>query len=262
MKSWLACLVLGLGAALTAAGPAAADELSDVLAAKKLRAGICMDSEPIGFRDAQGKAQGYDVDVATLMAKDLGVDLEIVEVLGSTRIPMLLSKKIDIIICNITATLERAKAIDFSFPYLRVGIKLVAQKDEGITGFADLKGKKVIVGRGTTGEVMMKQRAPEAELIYVELVANAVLLLRQHKADAYIEDSSTVDYIAKTYPDQLVTTKDVYSSDSITFGVRKDNPEFLRWLDLFASTYVTSGTYQEYYKKWWGSDAPPLHSIW
>jgi ABC-type amino acid transport substrate-binding protein len=128
MKSWLAGLVLGLGAAFVAAGPAMADELADVLAAKKLRAGVCIDSEPIGFRDAQGKPQGYDVDVATLMAKDLGVDLEIVEVIGGTRIPMLLSKKIDVIVCNITATLERAKAIDFSFPYLRVGVKLGCRK--------------------------------------------------------------------------------------------------------------------------------------
>jgi len=262
VRSWLACLVLGLGAVLATAAPAAADELQDVLSAKKLRAGICLDTEPIGFRDAQGQPQGYDVDVAKLLASKLGVELEIVEVLGSTRIPMLLSKKIDIIVCNITATLERAKAIDFSFPYLRVGIKLVVQKDEHITGFGDLKGKKVIVGRGTTGEVMMKQRAPDNEFIYVDTNSNAILLLRQHKADAYIEDSSNIDYIAKTYPDQLVALPEVYSSDSITFGIRKDNPEFLRWLDMFASIYITSGTYSEYYRKWWGSDPPPLHSIW
>lgn len=258
---WLAALML-IGAILGAGGAAHADTMSDVMAAKKLRAGICLDGEPIGFRDAQGNPKGYDVDVAKLMADKLGVELDIVEVQGATRIPMLLSSKIDVIVCNITATLERAKAIDFSFPYLRVGIKLLVQKGNGVKGFQDLAGKPVIVGRGTTGEVMMKQRAPAAKLIYIDGVSDAILQMRNGKAEAYIEDSSTVDYIAQQYPDKLETLSDVYSSDAITFGVRKNNPEFLRWLDLFASIYVTGGTYREYYRKWWGSDPPPLNSIW
>ena len=109
---------------------------------------------------------------------------------------------------------------------------------------------------------MAKARSPEAELIYIEQTGDAILLMRQGKADAYIEDSLGIDYIAKAYPDQLTALPGVFSSDPITFGVRKGNPDFLRWLDLFASVYVSSGKYAENYSKWWGEAPPTLTPVW
>lgn len=262
MKTWIMTAVAGFALLAGSTGMAYADDLQDIIDAGKLRAGVCLTSEPAGFRDGQNAPVGYDVDVATLLAEQLGVKLEIIEVTGSTRIPMLLSDKIDVIICNITATMDRAKSVDFSFPYLRTGIRLLIQKDSGITGFDSLAGKKVVVGRGTTGEAMVKARAPEAELVYVESPGDAILIMRQKKADAYIEDSLGIDWIAKTYADQMMSLPETYSSDPITIGVRKDNPSLLRWMDLFASTYVSSGKYNEYYTKWWGTAPPTLNPIW
>jgi polar amino acid transport system substrate-binding protein len=263
MKKWIMGGLAGLALLAGSTGFALADDLQKIIASGTLRAGVCLTSEPAGFRDGEGTAKGYDVDAATLLAEALGVKLDLVEVTGPTRIPQLLADKIDVIVCNITATTERAKSIDFSFPYLRTGIKLLVQKDGGITGFADIgAGKKFIVGRGTTGEAMAKARSPEAELIYIENPGDAILLMRQGKADAYIEDSLGIDYIAKAYPDQLAALPDVFSSDPITFGVRKGNPDFLRWLDLFASVYVSSGKYAENYSKWWGEAPPTLTPVW
>jgi polar amino acid transport system substrate-binding protein len=262
MKTWIKTALAGIALLAGGVSAATADDLQTILDAKKVRAGVCLTSEPAGFRDGSNTPMGYDVDVANLLAEKLGAELEIVEVTGSTRIPMLLSNKIDVIICNITANTERAKSVDFSFPYLRTGIRLLVQKDGGITGFADLAGKKVVVGRGTTGESMVKERAPEAELVYIENPGDAILLMRQNKADAYIEDSLGIDWIAKSYPDQLMSLPETYSSDPITLGVRKGNPDLLRWLDLFASTYVSSGTYDAYYRKWWGTEAPKLNAVW
>jgi len=262
MKIWIRAAIAGLALLAGGIGIAQADDLQKIIDAKKVRAGVCLTSEPAGFRDGQNNPMGYDVDVANLLAEQLGVELEIVEVTGSTRIPMLLSDKIDVIICNITATTERAKSVDFSFPYLRTGIRLLVQKDGGITGFESLAGKKVVVGRGTTGEAMVKARTPEAELVYIENPGDAILLMRQKKADAYIEDSLGIDWIAKTYADQLASLPETYSSDPITIGVRKDNPSFLRWMDLFTSTFVSSGKYDEYYRKWWGTEPPTLNAVW
>ncbi|MEQ1768837.1 MAG: transporter substrate-binding domain-containing protein [Devosia sp.] len=263
MKNWIKAGLASLALLAGGAAPAFAEDLDTILSSGTLRAGLCLTSEPAGFRDGEGNLKGYDVDAANLMAEALGVKLEVVEVTGPTRIPMLLSNKIDVIVCNITATTERARSINFSFPYLRTGIKLLIQKDSGIKGFEDIgAGKKFIVGRGTTGEAMAKARSPEAELVYVDNTPDAITLMRQGKADAYIEDSLGVDYIAKAYPDQLAALPDTYSSDPITFGVRKGNPEFLRFLDLFASIYVSSGKYGENYAKWWGEAPPPLTPVW
>jgi polar amino acid transport system substrate-binding protein len=263
MKTWIIAGLLSLALGGAAAAPAVAEDLDTILGNGKIRAGICLTSEPAGFPDGEGNLKGYDVDAATLMAEALGVELEVVEVTGPNRIPMLLSNKIDVIVCNITATTERARSINFSFPYLRTGIKLLIQKGSGITGFEDIgAGKKIIVGRGSTGETMARERAPNAEFIVIDAIPDAITLMRQGKADAYIEDSLGIDYIAKAYPDQLEALPDVFSSDPITFGVRKGNPEFLRFLDLFASIYVSSGKYEENYGKWWGEPPPTLTPVW
>src|SRR5688572_1391031 len=246
-----------------ASGSALADDLRDILEAGVVRVGVCLTAEPAGFRDSAGNPRGYDIDVVTLMAAELGVQLELVEVTSSTRIPDLLAGRIDVIACNITATTERARSIAFSFPYLRTGLKLLVQRDAGIDGIEDIgEGTRLVLGRGTTGESFARERLGTAEFIFVENPGDAVLLMRQRDADAYIEDSLAIDYIAKAYPEQLVALPQTYTVDAICFGVRKGNPDLLRWLDLFASIYVSSGKYAEVYGRWWGEPPPPLTPVW
>lgn len=262
MISWLKGALLGLAVWVASWGAAQADDLQRILSAGAIKVGVCLSAEPAGFRDGEGVPRGYDVDVANQLATALGVKLDLVEVTGATRTPQLLSGMIDVIACNITATTERAREIDFSFPYLRTGIKLLVQRDSGIRSFEDIGSRRLVVGRGTTGETMGRQRAPDAQLIFVESPGDAALLMRQGQADAYVEDSLTVDYIAAAYPDQVEVLPEIYSSDAICFGIRKANPELLRWLDLFASTYVSSGRYEATYAKWWGEAPPVLTPIW
>lgn len=243
-------------------GMAAADQLQDILDAGKIRVGIALAGEPIGFRDGDNNPVGYDVDVAKRLADTLGVELEIIEVIGSNRISMLQAKQIDLIIANITATMERAKSIDFTIPYLRSGIKLLVKDGSEITAIEGLNGKKVIVGRGTTGEEMIKRAAPEAEMVYTNSFApDGILLLRQGRADAAIEDSSLVDYAAGRYP-ELESLPKLYTSDPIAFGLNKGEPEYLRWLDMFVSQYISSGAYKENYMKWWGVEPVDLVAPW
>jgi ABC-type amino acid transport substrate-binding protein len=253
-----ATLVTGLVAATTAN----AGKLEDIQNAGVINVGIALTGEPIGFRDAQNNPVGYDVDVAKRLADVLGVKLEITEVSGAVRITMLQSGQIDVVIANMTANLERAKAVDFTIPYLKSGIKLLTRADTGVTTMADLKGKKVIVGRGTTGEAMIKAKAPDAEMVYTDAFApQAILLLQQGRADAAIEDSTLVDYAAKQNAD-LIALPDIYTADPEAIGVAKGDPEFLRYLDMFVSFYISSGAYQENYTHWFGQPGPELISIW
>ncbi|RYE78929.1 MAG: transporter substrate-binding domain-containing protein [Hyphomicrobiales bacterium] len=262
MAGWLKGAALGILAWVASHGAAQADDLQRIIAAGAIKVGICLTAEPSGFRDGEGVPRGYDVDVATQLAAALGVNLDLVEVTSQTRIAQLQSGMIDVIACNITATTERAREIDFSFPYLRTGIKLLVRRDSGVRSFEDMGERRLVVGRGTTGEAMAKLRAPAARLTFVESPGDAILLLRQGQADAYVEDSLTVDYLAAAYPEQLEVLPGTYSSDAICFGIRKGNPELLRWLDLFASTYVSSGRYTETYARWWGEAPPVLTPIW
>lgn len=256
----LAALAVVAGTAL----PSFAGMIDDIRSRGTIRIGVSLGGEPIGFRDAQNNPVGYDVDVATLLAEKIGVPVEFVDVSGDARISMLVSGQIDVAVANTSATLERAKTVNFTIPYNRAGLRILVQKDAGITDLKGLAGKKVVVGRGTTGESFLKKAVPEAELVYVDQFApDGVLQLQQKRVDAAIEDSSLLDYLATKNP-TLVTLPGLYSNDPIGIAVAKGDPEFVRWLDMFVSDYIQSGAYQANYKKWWGEAAnpPALNPLW
>ncbi|QIG52743.1 transporter substrate-binding domain-containing protein [Nordella sp. HKS 07] len=253
---------LALVAGLT--GSALAGAIDDIRSRGTVRIGVSLGGEPIGFRDAQNNPVGYDVDVATRLAEKLGVPVEFTDVSGDARISMLVSGQLDIVVANTSATLERAKTVNFSIPYNRAGLRVIVQKDSGITKLEDLAGKKVVVGRGTTGETFIKKAVPTAELVYVDQFApDGVLQLTQKRVDAAIEDSSLLDYLATKNP-SLVTLSGLYSNDPIGIAVAKGDPEFVRWIDMFVSDYIQSGAYEANYKKWWGETAnpPALTPLW
>jgi len=256
----IAALALVAGLAV----PALAGALDDIRSRGTVRIGVSLGGEPIGFRDAQNNPVGYDVDVANRLAEKLGVPVELTDVSGDARISMLVSGQLDIVVANTSATLERAKSVNFSIPYNRAGLRIIVQKDSGITKLEDLAGKKIVVGRGTTGEIFIKKAVPTAELVYVDQFApDGVLQLTQKRVDAAIEDSSLLDYLA-TKNDTLVTLPGLYSNDPIGIAVAKGDPEFVRWIDMFVSDYIQSGAYEANYKKWWGETANPpvLQPIW
>ena len=260
-------LLKGLAALALLAGtavPAMAGMLDDIRSRNVVRIGVSLGGEPIVFRDAQNNPVGYDVDVANMIAAKLGVPVEFTDVSGDARISMLVSGQLDIVVANTSATLERAKSVDFTIPYNRAGLRIIVQKDSGITELGQLAGKKIVVGRGTTGETFIKKAVPDAQLVYVDQFApDGVLQLQQKRVDAAIEDSSLLDYLATQNP-SLVTLAGLYSNDPIGIAVAKGDPEFVRWLDMFVSDYIQSGAYEANYKKWWGETAnpPELTPLW
>jgi polar amino acid transport system substrate-binding protein len=248
----------------TTAVPSMAGMLDDIRSRGTVRIGVSLGGEPIGFRDDQNNPVGYDVDVAKMLADKIGVPVEFTDVSGDARISMLVSGQLDIVVANTSATLERAKSVDFTIPYNRAGLRVIVQADSGIKELKDLAGKKVVVGRGTTGETFLKANVPDAQLVYVDQFApDGVLQLQQKRVDAAIEDSSLLDYLATKNP-SLVTLPGLYSNDPIGIAVAKGDPEFVRWLDMFVSDYIESGAYDANYKKWWGATAnpPKLNPIW
>lgn len=260
LMTTLAALALVAASAL----PATAGMLDDIRARGVVRIGVSLGGEPIGFRDAQNNPVGYDVDVTTMIGEKLGLPVEFTDVSGDARISMLVSGQLDIVVANTSATLKRAESVNFTIPYNRAGLRVIVQADSGITSLEGLAGKKIVVGRGTTGETFIKDAVPTAELVYVDQFApDGVLQLQQKRVDAAIEDSSLLDYLATQNP-SLVTLPGLYSNDPIGIAVAKGDIEFVRWLDMFVSDYIQSGAYEANYKKWWGETAnpPALNPIW
>src|SRR5689334_11730041 len=95
-----AALAVPLGALLI--GPASADTLEDIRKAGKIRVAIDTAIPPFGMTDDKMQPTGSDVDLARLLAKDLGVQLEIVTTTGPSRIPMLQTNKADVVISTLS----------------------------------------------------------------------------------------------------------------------------------------------------------------
>jgi hydroxyproline transporter system substrate-binding protein len=99
------------------AASARADMLDNIINAGTLRCAIMLDFAPMGFRDAQQKPAGFDVDYCDDLAKALGVKAEYVETPLPDRIPALMSGRADVAVASASDTLERAKTIGFTIPY-------------------------------------------------------------------------------------------------------------------------------------------------
>lgn len=259
MRLLLVCAVT----LLALAAPAHAEDFDRIQLAGIMKVGICLNVEPFGYRDSEDQPKGFDVDLARTMAMQFGVALQIVDTVKATRVEDLLQKRFDILICNMTATAERARRIDFSFPYVRTGIKMLVRRGAGIAGIGDVGPQtRLVVVRGTMSDTLAQQRAPASSRTYVGSPGDATLRLLSGEADAMLDDGLTVDHIARAHPAELVALPEVYSDDALAIAIRKDNPDLLRWLDLFVSTYVSSGKYAELYGKWFDGAPPPLPAVW
>jgi len=246
--------------------PGLAEEstLDRILSQGKIVVGCSLSGMPIGGYDENGQPTGYDVDWAHRLGEVLGVEVEIVDVNGDTRIPALTSGQIDVIIANITGNLTRAQTIDFSSPYLRCGIKMLTQAGSSYTLIEDLNKPeaRVAVGRGTTGEELVLKFAPNATITYVDVYTEQLLLLQQGRVDAVFEDSTLIDYAAGNSEGKLVAQDKLYTSDPICLGARKGDIEWVRWLDMFVSWQISSGWQAETYYKWWGTYPSGMQYLW
>ncbi|HWL28337.1 MAG TPA: transporter substrate-binding domain-containing protein, partial [Burkholderiaceae bacterium] len=118
MKAVLAGM---LAVGLAQAGmPAHANDLDTIRANKTIRIAIDLGAPPFGTKDDTLKPIGSDVETAELLAKDLGVKLEIVPTTGANRVPFLLTNKADLVIASFSITPERQKVVDFSVPYAAI----------------------------------------------------------------------------------------------------------------------------------------------
>jgi polar amino acid transport system substrate-binding protein len=239
------------------AASALAGRIDDIKARGYVRIGVSLGGEPVGFRNANNEPVGYDVDVARQLAAKLGVPARFSDVSSDARISMLRSGQLDLVVANVSITPQRARVVDFSIPYNVAGLRVIAQKSAHVRTLADLNGKRVVVGRGTTADAFLKKSAPQAVFVYTDNFApDGVLLLQQKRVDAGIEDASLLDYLAAR-DGQLETLPALYGNTPIGIAMAKGDPALLQFVNGFVADYVKSGAYAANYRKWWGGKAAP-----
>ncbi len=197
----------------------------------KVTIGVFSDKNPFGYRDNEGNYQGYDVYFAHRIAKDLGVELELVPVEAASRVEFLETAKVDIILANFTVTEERREKVDFALPYMKVALGVVSPESAVISEAERLNGKTLIVVKGTTAETYFTENYPDVKLQKYDEYNEAYSALQDGRGDAFSTDNTEVLAWAMSNPGFTVGIESLGSLDAIAPAVTKGNETLLKWLN-------------------------------
>ncbi len=220
--------------------------------AGKVRIGVFSDKPPFGYVDAQGKSQGFDVEIAKAITKDLLGDenkAEFVLVEAANRAEYLVSNKVDIILANFTVTPARKEVVDFANPYMKVALGVVSKDGSVITDIEQLKGKTLLLNKGTTADAYFTKNYPEIKTLKFEQNTETFEALRDGRGDALAHDNTLLFAWAKENPGFTVGIKNLGDQDTIAPAVKKGDTELLNWLNAEIQKLGKEGILKQAYDK-------------
>lgn len=248
---YAASLFLFLWACTLQAGPA----LEAIISRGVLRVGTEANYYPFELINKQGEMVGFDMDMAKVMAKSMGVKLEIVPTTVDSIVPGLLGNKFDIAMRGWTLTQERNLKVSFANPYYMSGMTIIlAPKHQNVVkDYRDLNQKKytVVSKIGTTGEWTVKRLIPQAKYVSFETEQDAVLEVLGGRADAFVFDAPFNAITMLRYgKEKLVHLSEPFTFEPLAWAIRQGDPDFLNWLNHFLFQVQKDGTYDKLHRKW------------
>lgn len=269
MKRFLTPLVAGLLSLTVLAGcggtqqPAASDNNGDqtqvtesatstvdkIKSEGKLVIGTSPDYPPFETLDDQMNVIGFDIDVMNEVAKDLGVDLEIVQMDFGSLIEGLKAKKFDAVAAGVTITDDRKEQVDFSDPYIAGNDALVMRKDNAIevNNLEDLKGLTVSAQLGTTQADTLKS-VDGIKVAEYDLFTTAATAVAAKQADAVFLNDVVAQAFVKQNPDLTIVYQQ--ATQPVAYAVRKDSPDLAQAINETLARLKESGELDELMIKW------------
>lgn len=252
-KSLITIAFLGT---LLSTNSAFADRLDDIEKRGEIKIAVFDSNPPFGFIDeATNKIVGLDVDYANAIAKELNVRVELVPTNPANRIPLLTSKKADLIVANFTVTDERAKTVDFSLPYFATGQKFIAKK--GVLKTADdLKNLRIGADKGTVMEITLREKYPTAKVIAYDDTPFAFAALRNGVVQAITQDDAKLIGLLANVPEEQRENFEI-SPFSITqeyqaVGIPKGETRLIDKVNQILLKLETNGEALTIYNRWFG----------
>jgi polar amino acid transport system substrate-binding protein len=233
--------------------------LSAILKRGEIRIGMTGTQPPFTMKAKNGELIGYEVDLATALAKNMGVKLKLVELPFSDLLGALKAGKIDAIMSGMTMTPERNLEVLFAGPYILSG-KSILTKSKLINEFSAAanaeKEYKVVTLKGSTSVEFVKNYMPKQELILVDNYNAGVEMVLNDKADAMVADKPIcVVTIMKNQGKDLVTSEKPLTIEPIGMALPSDDPQFLNLVENYISSLELSGTLPLLEKSWFQDGA-------
>ena len=264
-KGFVGWLVLGtLMAVLVFMGSAFGGELQQklteesaleqVLKRGTLRVGMST-FVPWAMQDKTGKLIGFEIDVATRVAKDMGVKVEFVPTKWAGIIPALLTGKFDVIIGGMGILPQRNLKVNFTIPYDVTGMSIVANKElaGNFKSLEDFNRPEVVIAvrLGATPVAAAQKFMPKAQLRKFDDESQAVQELLNGKAHAVIASAPMPAFQALKYPDTLfLPIQGTFTKEPIGFALRKGDVDTLNFFNNWITVVQAEGWLAERKHYW------------
>jgi polar amino acid transport system substrate-binding protein len=201
---------------------------------------------------------GFDIDVGIEMAKALGVKPVFVDTLWPSIIPALKLGRFDIIFGGMSVTEARKNLVDFADPFMTVGqtVLLNARHKNTVKSYKDLNDPKfVVVSKpGTTGEEAVQRLIPNATYETADTEIEGAMRVMEGTADAFVYDFPFNAVFNAMHPsDQLIFLDEPFTQEPIAWAIRKNDPDFMKFLNDFLAQMRADGRFDKIYNKWFKS---------
>ena len=256
-------VALSLLMALSAAPlvpPAAAQTVDEIIKRGKVIVGVNTTTPIFGLVGSDGQPEGYDPDVARLVGKYLGVQVEFVPVTGANRLPFLLTNRVDMVIALFGITPERAQQIWFSMPYATEAATLVAPASRAVKTVDDLAGLRVGVPRGAMQDLILTPQAAakKINLMRFDDEATALQALISGQIDVVGTGLLVNRTLNRNDPGKNYEVKIVLRPLHFGIGIRRGQIDLLQWLNTFVYTIKNNGELDAISRKWRQLPLEPL----
>jgi len=236
----------GGGQANEGASFAAGSTMAKLKDAGKVRVGTKIDQPLFGLKNLDGKLEGFDVEIAKLIAGEMGIqesNIEWVEAVSANREPFIQQDKVDFVVATYTINDKRKQVVDFAGPYYEAGQDIMVAKGNplGITGPDDLAGKKVCSVTGSTPAENIRTNYPEAKLTEFDVYSKCAEALKNGQVEAVTTDNVILLGLISKDQEAFELVGKPFTKEPYGIGVKKGDTQFRTFINDTLEKAVQDG---------------------
>ncbi len=246
------CLFIVAAISISIAGCGDTKTMDRIEKSGKLVVGTSADYAPYEYHtlvDGKDTVVGIDISIVEEIAKDIGVQLEIVDMGFDGLLAALNTDKVDIVIAGMNPDPKRRQAVDFSKIYYEAkqGVLVRTEDKDKIKSIADLSGKKVGCQLGTTQEDIAKEQMKDSTLVSLGKIPDLVMELKNKKIDALVVELPVANGYVKNNNDLALSELTVEEeSGGSAIAVKKNNPDLVELIDKTIDRLIADGSIEKF----------------
>ena len=224
--------------------------MAAIVEAGELRVGTKIDQPGFGLANTAGEPEGFDVEIAKLIAAKMGLSEDQVtftETVSANREPFLQNGQVDMVVATYTINDTRKQVVDFAGPYYEAGqdIMVAAGNPENIEGPEDLAGKSVCSVEGSTPAENIRTNYPEAELVLYDAYSKCADDLRNGNVDAVTTDNVILTGFVAGDPESFELVGNPFTEEPYGIGLPKGQDDFRDFINDVLEESFEDGSWAE-----------------